>query len=178
MRKNIISYALAGLLILIVANAAYAHKLQVFANAEGNTVSGEAYFMGGAKAQGCKVQIFGKADAVLGEGVTDENGKFSLPAQPGQERLVVSSSEGHRAETALAAVEVADAKAPVPPTADASSREKDSQFKQLRQDMARLEQHIRLTDILGGIGYIVGIMGVVMYIKSRALISKNTGKKT
>jgi nickel transport protein len=42
------------------------------------------------------------------------------------------------------------------------------QVMMIRQDLNQLQQKLRFQDILGGIGYIVGIMGVWAYLSNRA----------
>ena len=41
------------------------------------------------------------------------------------------------------------------------------QIRPLREQLDRYEEKVRLHDILGGIGFIVGAMGLVLYVKSR-----------
>jgi len=43
----------------------------------------------------------------------------------------------------------------------------------LRDDLARVEDRARVRDVVGGIGYIVGLMGIVSYFKARARLKGN-----
>ncbi|MFT3758920.1 hypothetical protein [Thauera sp.] len=71
-------------------------------------------------------------------------------------RVVVEGDEGHRSEAEALRVESGAAAA-----ADADA------LRLLREDIARLEQRIRLQDILGGIGYILGLAGLSAWFMAR-----------
>lgn len=45
----------------------------------------------------------------------------------------------------------------------------------LREQIEQYEEKVRLHDILGGIGYIIGLMGVVLYLKASARLKKEKG---
>ena len=96
-------------------------------------------------------------------GKTDNNGYFYLPlkAEPNIVlKVVVEVEEGHRA-TVVAVF--SDAK---PSSVNQTS---DESLLLLRGDIAQLRDKIYLHDILGGIGYIVGIAGIAAWLKARKL---------
>jgi len=66
-------------LVLAPTQSALAHRLQVFAAAEGRTIAGDAYFAGGAPAAGIRVLI---EDAA---GADDQLGEISREKQ--QQRI-------------------------------------------------------------------------------------------
>ena len=41
------------------------------------------------------------------------------------------------------------------------------QIRPLRRDVQRYRSEVRFTDIVGGIGYIFGVMGLILYLKSK-----------
>ncbi|KYK79569.1 hypothetical protein SC383S_05795, partial [Aggregatibacter actinomycetemcomitans SC383s] len=73
---------------------------------------------------------------------------------------VVEGEEGHRATV------VADR---ITANAGATTRAGDESLLLLRGDIAQLRDKIYLHDILGGIGYIVGIAGIAAWLKARKL---------
>ncbi|OKY76798.1 MAG: hypothetical protein BM485_01645 [Desulfobulbaceae bacterium DB1] len=79
------------------ADPALAHKVNVFAYVEGDTVYTESYFPDGRPVAGGTIEVLGPADTKLLEGKTDTEGKFSF-ALPARENLtiVINASMGHR----------------------------------------------------------------------------------
>jgi len=90
-------YAL--LIVLPVALAslpAQAHKLKVFATAEGDRIEGEAYFAGGAKAAGVAVAITDGEGHELARLTPDAEGRFHYRVDRRREyRVVADSLDGH-----------------------------------------------------------------------------------
>ncbi|MFT4101100.1 MAG: hypothetical protein QM674_08715 [Burkholderiaceae bacterium] len=135
--------------------------------------------------------------APLTTGMTDGEGRFRLavPADERPLRVVVEGEEGHRAE-ALAAVVPSFGRAGAAPadhgavtgtgqnagqnagqsagqgcapspsaTADADAARQ--MLSLVREDIARLDRQLRLRDILGGIGYLVGVAGAAAWWLAR-----------
>jgi len=97
--------ALAGLaVLLLIAAPAPAHKLAVFAAAEGARIEGSAYFAGGGKASGARILITDAAGSVLAELEPAADGSFSyLAGAPMEHRIIAETVDGHRAEWRVAA---------------------------------------------------------------------------
>ena len=158
MRNTVRHAALVIGLICLAAGSASAHKINLFATAAGEAVSGQVY-----------------VDA-------------STPVADATVRVFVG---GHRAEWTVSARELpaslppcggADTtKDPRPehddpdarPPADAESLETmveqavARQVAPLRRQIKEYEQRVRLHDIIGGIGYIVGLFGLAGIIIAR-----------
>jgi len=183
------------LLISGVMNTpAYGHKVMVFAYVEGDMVIAEGYFADGKMAQDSQVEVFGHKGDKLLKGRTDENGVFSFPMPDDPElRIVLTASMGHRAECTIKgrsdAVKKEDHEDASPAATKESggmdtdaaallesaeerirsivSEELDRKLAPLMREMAQLRQErTSLTDIIGGIGYIAGLMGLLMYFKA------------
>lgn len=168
----------------------HAHKLNLFAFVEGNQISVEAYFPDGKKARNSEVQILDTQGNVLVSGLTDEQGMYlyTAPVQAAM-RIVVNAGLGHQAEYELSAEEwsgnVAIASTQIPEATSSSSppasntnpdqnpaglqRAIAHAIKPLALEIAQLRQRTTLADIIGGIGFIIGILGVIAYWKARAL---------
>lgn len=199
--------AFSGLCLLSAASPAQAHRVLVYAYADGDILHTESKFVGSGAVQQGQVQILDqKTGRTLLSGTTDDQGKFSckIPPEIAAQRLdlliVVEASMGHRGEWPLKAesylsgaataapaatsgTSTARALAPPPPAAapDAMTAAVDRQVleetlnkaleRQLSPIKAMLAESQRhqptLTDIIGGIGYIMGIFGLLAYFQSR-----------
>ena len=176
-------------LLLAVAYPAYAHKIMAFAYIEGGKVHVEGYFADGKKTIDSLVEVFDEEGAKILEGKTSPQGAFSFPAPAAARlRIVLTGSMGHRAECFVQAGEAQeqgealDRPAPVlgPQAGEetAAGREylREVVAQEIDRKLAPLLQEIRalrrsgpsVSEILGGIGYVIGIMGLIMYFKARS----------
>ncbi|MEE9436815.1 MAG: hypothetical protein V3V52_03165 [Candidatus Adiutricales bacterium] len=187
--KRILLSLLAVTVILILKSSpAIAHKINIFAWAEGQTVFTESYFTGGKLIEGGLVEVFDPAGQKLLEGRTDQKGEFSfkLP-QKTDLLLVLTASMGHKNDFTLK-VENADEAAPAaepakitgelsPDTVTVDMRQLrtvieetlDLRLKPIYRSLAdaKRREGPSLTNIIGGLGYIIGIMGLILYVRSR-----------
>lgn len=213
---------------LLWAGVALAHKVNVFAVAEGGAVSGEGYFSGGAKAQNVPVEIHDASGAVIAQGVTEKNGTFkiTLPASVSPPlKVVLKAGDGHQNDFTLTAQDLASAALAAPPTASAVqgagvpvasqassssgaatasappatgagqvlapasgspaaapldearltalveaavAKSIDEKLAPLKLQLARMaeqDQSARMRDIIGGIGWIIGLVGIAAWFK-------------
>ena len=150
------------LAVTLFAAPAEAHRLNIWAAADnGRTINGRAYFAGGGKARDIAVRIIDPDGKFIAEVRTDDAGDFTYRAETRCDHtFVVDSGDGHRSTFTIRAAELSDDLAA--PT-DAGHTETAS----LRQELHEYEQKVRLRDILGGIGYIVGITGIAFYSMGR-----------
>jgi nickel transport protein len=185
--------ALALSVALGAAAPALAHKVVVFATVDGQTIRGEAYFRGGDPVRSATVSVVGPDRAPLGETTTDDEGKFTFPIRSHlAHTLIVDAGEGHAGEYTVSADElpgdlpdapsVSGPAVPEPTipaelaleTATASTRIHEEtleaevnalagQVAALRKDLDQYKNQLRLQDLLGGVGYILGLMGLAFY---------------
>lgn len=100
------------LLFLSTAAAAYAHATVLWCYVENNRVYVEAFFMGGGKAQNCKVLVLDKNGKKLLEGVTDKEGLWNFePPMQDDMTIVVQVDSGHGADFKLTKQDFLDAAA-------------------------------------------------------------------
>jgi nickel transport protein len=172
--------------------------MHVLADVEGNTIRGEAYFSGRGKAKGVTIEVLAPGGRELGRTRTDDDGTFSFHAKYRCDHTIVAvTGDGHRATCTLKADELpsdllplvgstgpqggtaaaapAAQHAPAPssaPSADQTARLVERvvrrQLRPIRRRIEEAEERVRLHDILGGIGYIVGATGLVLYFRSRS----------
>ena len=179
----------------LVVKQAFAHKVTIFAWVEGDTVHTESKFSGGRVAKQAPIEVYDRTGALLLEGRTDDEGRFVFKAPKQEElRIVLVAGAGHRNEWVVKAEEfaghmppVADddpvlpkqaepvGAAPLPGRIDISREDLQAMIeaaleKQLQPVLRRLHQMDegpRLADIIGGIGYILGLVGLGAYIHFR-----------
>jgi nickel transport protein len=173
--------------LLFGSGAAFAHKIKVFASVEGGRIQGYVYFPGGSRAANLTVVALNPNGQRLAEAVTDANGDFSFEVRERcDHQLVVETADGHRAtflveakDLAPGQAEIPAAEAPpgpsvappaagaeMPKAADLEQRIAEAvarQVRPLQEQIERSEERRRLQDILGGIGYILGLTGISFY---------------
>lgn len=176
--------ALAAL--LLAAAPAEAHRLKIFATAEGATIAGTAYFAGGGPAVGVAGRVLDPEGRLAGEFRTDATGAFRVEARLRQDhRLTVDAGDGHAAAYTVSADELpaslpaGSSAAPqaVSPPVTATAIDTDlaaiiersvaRQIRPLREQLDATEARIRLHDVLGGIGWIAGLFGAGAWMASR-----------
>jgi len=197
MKKKLYLILIFIFLIIIMINiSAFAHKVNIFAYVEGDKVYTESYFNDGKKCIDSKIEAFDNQGNKLLEGLTDEEGTFSfeVPAEDvidGDLKLVLTASMGHRAEYIIRADELGNIKdlmgenieEPISAvsTETSSIGLKETQsiiedtldeklkpiMREIREIKKSQEGRISPTEIIGGIGYIIGIFGIVAYFLSR-----------
>ena len=189
-RVAVLLLALVITTFLTLPSRVWAHKVNVFAWVEGDMIFVEGYFPGGKKAQNSLVEVYNGAGAKLLEGRTNQKGEFSfeIPAREDL-RIVLTAGMGHKNDFTIPAadlggsktsaqapvVETSETVAPLPSTTvDMSKLEVmiDEALDRKLQPVIKLIRSTRkegpgLTEIIGGIGYIFGLFGLLMYFKSR-----------
>ncbi|MDH2998564.1 hypothetical protein A1D22_02030 [Pasteurellaceae bacterium LFhippo2] len=144
----------AVIFLLFSANIS-AHGLFISAQYDGNEVSGKAYYSDQHPAVETYVEVVkqGESEPIV-YGKTDKEGRFHLPlTQDGTFSVIIEGMEGHRAETQVHKI------------ATASSTSTDLQL--LREEIEQLKNKIYIRDVIGGIGYIFGIFGLVLFLRTK-----------
>ena len=181
------------LIIIIMDVSVFAHKVNIFAYVEREKIYTESYFNDGKKCVDSKIELFDNQENKLLEGITDDEGAFSFEIPPGDGdlKLVLTASMGHRAEYSISADELGDIKglieekieepiSAVSPEVSSFDLKEiqsliedalDEKLKPVMREMREIkksqEDKISSTEIIGGIGYIIGIFGIVAYFLSR-----------
>jgi len=174
---------------LAVALPAFAHRMRVFTAVEGDEISGQAHYVPSGSPSEGTVRVMGPDGEVLHEDALAEAGTFRFPI-PAHDDLVitVNTPDGHAASSRISAdalpadegepdvAEPANAAATEEGTAAAADPDAVAaaveqaiapHINALRADLDEQAHQTRLRDIVGGIGYIAGILGVVMFLKAR-----------
>src|SRR5665648_123383 len=181
------------LIIIMMDVSVFVHKVNIFAYVEGGKIYTESYFNDGKKCMDSKIEVFDNQENKLFEGLTDEEGMLSLEISPediidGDLKVVLTASMGHRAEYIIPANELRgvteltqekpeeSASKVSPEISSFDVKEIQSLIEDtldeklmpiIREIKKSQENRISPTEIIGGIGYIVGIFGMIAYFLSR-----------
>jgi nickel transport protein len=175
MTRRLLFLGVVAALWLAAAPGAWAHKLKLFATLDGTTIVGQAYFGGGKYPEGLTVTITDPDGKPLGETTTGAEGRFRFATtRPVDHLLSMATADGHGATLRVplgpVAGEAASA-APPPAAPNADSAGLDHALAQrlrpLEERLQALEEAVGLRDIVGGIGYILGLFGVLAWITAR-----------
>lgn len=159
--------------LLAGAGPAAGHALRVFAAADGPDLQGYAYHPGAGGAADVTVRAEDGAGEALATARTDREGRFRLAGVSDRAvRVVAHAADGHRAEWRLSPVAADRGSAPSgDAAAGLSAGEVEAlvarQLAPLREDVQRLADRRRLQDILGGIGYLLGLAGLGAWLHAR-----------
>jgi nickel transport protein len=191
--KPLVVMAVIILSMVIHPSVANAHKLNVFAYFENDAVVGEAYFSDGAPARDCDVVIKDLRDGVvICKSHTDKEGKFVISvgaSKKGDFLIIVNAGMGHQGQTTIslpAQEDVLTTRAGEKSYFEESKdedellhlREEDllslmrtavrSELDPLRSELLQLRKELSspgFSEIMGGIGYIFGLVGVILWVK-------------
>ena len=182
--------ALGIVVALPMVSQVWAHKVNVFAWVEGDTVFVEGYFPGGKKSQESLVEVFNPAGTKLLEGRTNKKGEFSFKTPERTDlKIVLTASMGHKNDFIVPASDFQEVESsPSSPAQSFAESAKGSSAhpadlsqlegmidRALDRKLAPVIKQIRdtrkegptIAEIVSGIGYIFGFFGLVMYLKSR-----------
>lgn len=184
------------ILLTVFAGAAHAHRVNVFAWVEGETVHGEASFSGGKPAMNSEIAVVREpgGEEILTT-TTDESGKFSFDIPKavvqggGDLKIMLKAGMGHQDAWTVKAAEyggssaIEEEQAPSEQAGGESAATVDNaRLEELTASIKALEHRVAeiseamarqtdsgpgLTEIIGGIGYILGLIGVAAYMRSR-----------
>jgi len=205
MRRFALAACAALAALLFLATAGHAHRVNLFAYVDGDTIVTESGYSRSNRVKHGTIEVLDAATgAPLLTGTTDDKGSFAFPVpEPARGgtmalRIKLLAGEGHQAEWTIPAEELAATGQPPaseagpipaaepevvvqhpqadqPPAASQSPRTEAQIEAMIRRELAPVKQMLAelsqsgpgMTEIVGGIGYIVGIFGILAYVKSR-----------
>jgi nickel transport protein len=198
--------ALAVALLLLAASSSFAHRVNIYAWLEGDSVQVRCAFSRSSPVRNGRITVYTATDGrELLSGVTDGEGVFRFPvperAKESGLRIRINAGEGHENEWRMEALEFAargnapagsEAVVPSPrrdggdhitaKTREPAAREPaspqevrrivselmEANLAPLRRDLAALANpEPGLREIVGGLGWLVGLAGFVLYLRSR-----------
>ncbi len=178
--------------LLLGTGPAQAHKVTVFAWVEAGQVHTQSKFSGGKRVRGGRIKVLDQNDKMRLEGTTDAQGHFTFPTPSGATalKIILTAGMGHTNQWQISAQELGVDKAEAPtlpsrapvtvapthapaiqPAMDPAAIEQivenalDRKLAPLREQLAAQEWGLR--DVLGGLGYILGLIGLAGYLQYR-----------
>ncbi len=181
---------LVGSAMLLMAEACWAHKVIVFGWVEGDTVFTESKFSGGNRVKGGTIEVFNQSHQKLLQGTTDDQGNFAFPRprESGPLTIVLTAGMGHAGQWVIGGQELAGTRDGTPETGvsrdGAATKPLISQgslsvsaieavvTRVVQKELAplkaqRADRAWGFRDIMAGIGYILGLMGLASYLRYR-----------
>lgn len=175
------------------ATDSFAHAVKLFAVNTGNTVNGYAYFSGGQRIAGAPVTIYNHDNNVEAQVITAPDGTFShTPQTQGSYRIELLTGDGHRAEftvsassgfspqapeshihgntssvtgvTAQTTPHTTETAAPLDTIRSIINESLATHITPLREELNVYRDEVRLSDIIGGVGYILGLAGLASLV--------------
>ncbi len=181
--------------LLTVSATVQAHKLNMFAYAEDGEIYVEAYFADGKRAKNSVIEVYDQQDQLLYSNTTNEEGahQFTTPKKI-ELRIVINAGMGHQTEYILPSSEFFAEQASStsnPPINAATSAVMQASttpnieqlkplitqavrqaVKPLQREISELKNKTSLSDIIGGVGYIFGLLGLFAYLDARKKAKK------
>ena len=109
MRRWVAGLTLTWLCCALALPAAHAHKVTVFAWAEGDRVFTQSKFSGGNMVKAGKIEVFDNSGTLLLAGQTDEEGVFVFKAPAITDlKIVLTAGMGHQNSWLLSAAELGE----------------------------------------------------------------------
>ena len=194
---SIIRCSLLFLIFLFSLNwEASAHKIHLFITQVENRIEGEGFFADGSPCKNCEITVFDPSEKEILKIKTDEKGKFSfsLPEKVERVKIILSAGEGHIVEKTVTIKRESKEKKDISKIEADKKRESENnllvdeklkesftelnsriinleaEVKALREEMLNLRkdmQKIAYRDILGALGYLLGIFAIIYFIKKR-----------
>lgn len=172
--------------LIFAASAVLAHGVNLDADVEGNKIIAEASFSDGSVIKNADLKVYDSHDHLLSTTKTDENGvaEFKIPALQDL-KLVLTDKMGHQGEYLLEKSELpaelksstTDSDEETAAGINALSQEKlriiireelNKELSPIKDELANLANSgPGITEVIGGIGYIFGLMGLYLYFKKR-----------
>lgn len=182
-------------ILTCLPSSAFAHKVNLFAYVDGNSIVTESGYSRTNRVNKGTVTMYAPDGTELDKGTTDEKGHLVFPipedARKGMDlRLVLYAGEGHGAEWTIKASEIsgipestptstskiqsstvaASAESTIPAAALEATVDKVIKRELAPVKVMLAEMHDTgpgMTEIFGGIGWLVGLAGLLAYARSR-----------
>lgn len=185
-----------GIIVLICclffSGKAYAHRVMIFGWVEGDRIITQSKFSSKRVVQGGDVSVFDMSGNRILSGKTDAQGEFAFQI-PVREtlKIVLSAGTAHQAEWTISGAELGagserltvvkgDAQPVTTVRAGEGGCQQDAMVALIEKALDKKlhpvlqyvaeskEQPVSLRDILGGIGYIIGLVGLAAYMRFRS----------
>lgn len=189
--KSGFSLALLSLLLLAVSSGTWAHKVIFDVYPSGSVIEGELGFSNGDMAPEQLISVQDESGLEIAQIYTDSDGFFVFtPAKKVAMTFVADLGSGHVAQASVAPedmtgayvasaalvtgvpvveqqIQVAKVVSAVPASVAEELRKLSSEMKNMRREIKAYKEKQNLQTVLGGIGYIIGLVGLAYYFAAR-----------
>ncbi len=187
--KALIGFVFLSFLVVMTGSVAFAHKVNIFAYVEGSMVYTESYFPDGTKVEAGIVEVYDSQGNKLLGGKTSKEGQFNFrPPKKDDLKIVLVATMGHKNSYTLPADELPEimmgqklqevepkeselkevAKVDLDQIKSIIDSSLDERLRPIMRELRKAQQKkVSLTEVIGGIGYIFGIRGVILYFVSK-----------
>jgi len=174
--------------LMLTCTQTQAHLLKVFAyskNVEGNKqlINGKVYFTGGEPVNGTPITFTNSAGKAVHKTTTNDLGKFTVSLTRDNYKIVADTQDGHKAiwhikaQPNNGANTTKNSLLPLGTSTDHSMGQLEQmiaaqiseQIAPLTEQIIKLQEKRQLQDIIGAVGYILGVFGLFLWFKQRHL---------
>lgn len=169
----------------------YAHKINLFVLPMENKLEIKAFFGDGSPCKNCLIKILDEKGKIVAQANTDEEGRTIIyPSKLGNLKVVLYAGEGHFAEKEITLASTKESekrlnmkkieknmelykrtdKEKILEEITTKHRELEEEIIALRREIENLRgdlQKVKIQDIIGALGYIIGVFGLLSLLKKR-----------
>jgi nickel transport protein len=162
--KLLLIVSILFFICVMLPSYAHAHRMLVDSLVENGTVLVDVFFPDGKPAKNVKVEVY-RADGTLYlSDQTDAEGRFSFdPKDETYVKVVAIGQMGHRAEQEVSIDSIDKTE---------SGASGKSEGTAPVEGRVRRREPLPLREVFAGFGYIIGVAGILMYIKARSDLKK------
>jgi len=174
---------LVVLSLTFACSQAQAHLLKVFAftlpvDSNSQLVKGKVYFTGGQTVSGTSVTVFNASGIKVKDTTTDTEGKFQVTLARENYKIVADTQDGHKATWQIKSAinnthnntgtnALTDSNPNIEQIENIIAAQISAQLTPLTEQIVQLQEKRRFQDIIGAIGYIVGLSGLFLWFRQR-----------
>jgi nickel transport protein len=149
--------------------------VNIFAYIEGDTIYTESYFPDGGKVEGGRIEVYDSLGNKLLVGITNKDGQFNFkPPKIDDLKIVLITSMGHKSSYTISKDELPTkiaqkvSKPETPPFINLGEIKQiidtslDEKLKPIIKELKK-QRRVSFREVIGGVGYILGIFGIIMY---------------
>ncbi|MCM8804745.1 MAG: DUF4198 domain-containing protein [Candidatus Omnitrophica bacterium] len=164
-------------IFLTFSSLSFCHKVNIFTYKEGDKIFVEGYFSDGKPCKNSLIEIYNEKKEKIVEGKTDENGIFSFNIPDAQKiKIVLIADMGHKTEEEIELEKKIEKRQDLIVEKIISGDEikkiveesVEKAINPILKEFERERKKAKITDIIGGIGYIFGILGIFLYFRGRS----------
>lgn len=158
--------------ICLLSIAAFAHDMNLFVHQSSDGLQGIVRYGENDPVEGATVRLSNPDMPEISKTVTDADGRYEFSGlAAGLYRVTAETADGHLVflETVYTVREHEIPMAGLAADADSVELAVRRGIAPLEERIDRLEQRTGLRDIIGGIGYVVGVLGLLTLLRRRRI---------